>query len=169
MADRRRRGDDEERRLFLLANIANMNILAAPTSKPNVVLQPSLDVISSLGPLLNLAIWFQQILSSATLLLFLRTYLAARVIGAALLFGSRVAALNAFFASRLLALKSATMTQQALTMLWNSQTSIRLRKKLEYEFFVLILGPTGNLMCLLLFWPGWVVLGAMGWFLCSGS
>ncbi|KAK0620892.1 hypothetical protein B0T14DRAFT_238544 [Immersiella caudata] len=146
-----------------------MNILAAPTSKPNVVLQPSLDVISSLGPLVNLAVWFQQILSSATLLLFLRTYLAVRVIGAAILFGSRIAALNALFASRLLAMKSAAMTQQTLTALWDSKTLRRLRKKIEYEFFALILGPMGNLMCLLLFWPGWAVLGAMGWFLCSGS
>ncbi|KAK0641966.1 hypothetical protein B0T16DRAFT_461988 [Cercophora newfieldiana] len=146
-----------------------MSLLAAPTSKPNVALRPSADVISSIGPLLNLAVWFQQILSSATLLLFFRTYLAARVIGAALLFGSRIAALNTLFACRLLAVRSGAMTKQCLTALWDSQRSKRLRKKLEYEFFVLILGPMGNLVCLALFWPGWVVLGAMGWALWPGA
>jgi len=146
-----------------------MSLLAAPTFKPNVALRQSPDVISSLGPVLNLAIWFQQILSSATLLLFIRTYLAARVIAAALIFASRVAALNTLIVSRLLAVKSGAMTMQALSVLWDSTGSKRLRKKIEYEFFLLILSPSGNLMCLMLFWPGWIILGAMGWSLWPGA
>lgn len=41
---------------------------------------------------------------------------------------------------------------------WDSKQGRRLRKKLEFEFFVLILG-CGNAFCLLLFWPGWILIG----------
>ncbi|KAG8160743.1 hypothetical protein KVR01_009007 [Diaporthe batatas] len=43
---------------------------------------------------------------------------------------------------------------------WNSSQGRRLRKKLEFEFFVLILG-CGNSLCLAVFWPGWFIIGLL--------
>ncbi|KAK3338767.1 hypothetical protein B0H65DRAFT_282409 [Neurospora tetraspora] len=46
--------------------------------------------------------------------------------------------------------------------IWDSRKARQIRKKIEFEFFVWILGPGGNLLCFLL-WPGWIVLGVMIW------
>lgn len=139
-----------------------MSLLAAPTSTPSVALRQSADVISSFGPLLQLAVSFQQILSTATILLSIRAYVAFRVICTALLIAGRIAAFNALFLSKMLATQVIAMTTQASVALWDAPSSRRLRKKLEREFFILFLGP-GNLLCLMLFWPGWILLAAMGW------
>ncbi|KAK0715975.1 hypothetical protein B0H67DRAFT_645654 [Lasiosphaeris hirsuta] len=134
-----------------------MAIIAASTSGPTrpVALHhiSSVNVISSLGPLLNRALQFQQLLSSATLLLFIRTVFAARLLATVLLFASRVAAFRTLLA--------VNITKRLSWSLWDSKPSRRFRKKLEFEFFVLVLGPGGNTLFLLLFWPGWIILGLL--------
>lgn len=75
-----------------------------------------------------------------------------------LLFGCNVFALQTFLATRNVALWSAATLGRLAWSAWNSNASRRLRKKLEFEFFVLILG-CGNGFCLLVFWPGWILIG----------
>ncbi|KAK3352873.1 hypothetical protein B0T25DRAFT_568122 [Lasiosphaeria hispida] len=134
-----------------------MAILAASTSKPTrpVALhhRSDVNVISNLGPFLNRALQFQQLLSSATLLLFIRTVFAARLLATILLLASRVAAFRTLLA--------VNITKRLSWSLWDSKPSRRFRKKLEFEFFVLVLGPGGNALLLLLFWPGWIILGLL--------
>ncbi|KAK3502168.1 hypothetical protein B0T13DRAFT_162278 [Neurospora crassa] len=63
----------------------------------------------------------------------------------------------------LLFVKTITMETATLSYsIWDSRKARQIRKKIEFEFFVWILGPGGNLLCFLL-WPGWIVLGVMVW------
>lgn len=71
-----------------------------------------------------------------------------------LLLGCNVFALRALLAARDLALALRGLAWAA----WDSRPGRRLRKKLEFELFVLILG-CGNGFCLVVFWPGWVLIG----------
>lgn len=138
-----------------------MSILAAPTTNPAAVALPqSSDLISNLGPLLNLALQFHQTLSSATLVFFIRTYLTARLVGTALFLTSRLAALQALIISRALTISTTSVARWIAWTIWNCKKCRRLRKKLEFEFFALVLGPGGNALFLVLFWPGWIFLGA---------
>lgn len=71
-----------------------------------------------------------------------------------LLLGCNVFALRALLAARDLALALRGLAWAA----WDSRPGRRLRRKLEFELFVLILG-CGNGFCLVVFWPGWVLVG----------
>lgn len=73
-----------------------------------------------------------------------------------LLLGCNVVALQAILFARDLAAAAATIISNA----WDSKPGRRLRKKLEFEFFVLILG-CGNSVLLVFLWPGWIVLGVV--------
>ncbi|KAF3767239.1 hypothetical protein M406DRAFT_20117, partial [Cryphonectria parasitica EP155] len=75
-----------------------------------------------------------------------------------LLFGCNVAALQTFLVTRTIAMASVTALYKAAGSVWESKAARRLRKKLEFEFFVLILG-CGNGFCLMIFWPGWMLVG----------
>ncbi|KAK3688626.1 hypothetical protein B0T22DRAFT_159987 [Podospora appendiculata] len=145
-----------------------MAILAAPTTEPSVaqIRQISL-VYSTLSPLIAHALQVQQILRLATLLVIVRTYFVARVLATAFLFASRVVAFRTYHASKFLMIRTALAARQALWALWDSKKFRRIRKKIEFEFFVLLLGPGGNSVLLLLFWPGWIVLIAAAWGLSS--
>jgi len=142
-----------------------MAILAAATTQPGTALrQKSSRQISPLvllGPLLSHALRFQQVLSSATCLLFLRTYFAARVIATALLLASRVIAFRAFITSRFFAVGITGLSQRWLRSFWSSSRSRRFRKNLERELYYLFLGPLGNALFLMVFWPGWLLLAVI--------
>jgi len=140
-----------------------MSLLAASTSNPSVGLHPSPAAISSLGPLVNAAVQCQKFLSAAVILLSVRTYLVASVIGETLLLASQLAGIRLWLVSRFIANTTLSATRRSLWALWNSKRCRRMRRKLEFEFFVLFLGPGGNTLCLLLFWPGWLVLGLASW------
>ncbi|KAL1847549.1 hypothetical protein Daus18300_013918 [Diaporthe australafricana] len=75
-----------------------------------------------------------------------------------LMFGGSVATLQTYLVAKDLTTKSASVLGETVWSAWNSNQGRRLRKKLEFEFFVLILG-CGNSLCLAVFWPGWFVIG----------
>lgn len=77
-----------------------------------------------------------------------------------LMFGVSVAALQTYLVARDLTTRSATALGEIAWSAWNSSQGRRLRKKLEFEFFVLILG-CGNSLCLAVFWPGWFIIGLL--------
>ncbi|KAI0022465.1 hypothetical protein F4780DRAFT_173490 [Xylariomycetidae sp. FL0641] len=53
---------------------------------------------------------------------------------------------------------SSAALRRGVWNLWESKRIRRLRKKLEFEFFTLILGSGGNSLCLMIFWPGWAIV-----------
>ncbi|KAM7187338.1 hypothetical protein V8F20_011002 [Naviculisporaceae sp. PSN 640] len=143
-----------------------MALLAATTKEPSVALRQQqkshqVSPLVILGPLLNHALQFQQILSAATCMLFLRSYFAARLIATSLLIASRVIAFRAFITSRFLAIGATGLSRWVLRRVWTSRRSRRFRKNLELEIYQLLLGPLGNAMFLMLFWPGWLVLAVI--------
>jgi len=91
-----------------------------------------------------------------------------RVALAYLLSGCNVAALHAFLTVKGLATMSVTALSKLAWGAWNSKQSRRLRKKVEFEFFVLILG-SGNGVILMMFWPGWILVALvyLVYLLCS--
>lgn len=81
-----------------------------------------------------------------------------RVALAYLLFGCNLVALQTFLLTKAILLRSALALRTLASSAWDSKQGRRLRKKVEFEFFVLILG-CGNGFALIIFWPGWVVVG----------
>jgi hypothetical protein len=136
-----------------------MTILTATTTEPTgAVLRQRSYLLSALGPLVQLALQSQQILLFSAFYLLVRTYFAARILTAVLLLASRVVAFRTWLTSKFLAVTAFTSTRQLAWRLWDSKPSRRFRRKLEFEFFILILGPGGNALFLLLFWPGWLMV-----------
>ncbi|SPQ23958.1 d8a2ed73-e8e6-451d-8739-0cd78f9153c9 [Thermothielavioides terrestris] len=139
--------------------------LAASRTVPSVSLSHSQrsDVISALHPLVNSALRFQQLVGSAAFHLFVRTYFAATVVAAASVWASKSAAWKLFLASRLLAARGLVVAKRLAWTAWDCRQSRRFRKRLEFELFVLLLGPGGNAVLLMIFWPGWLMLAFLGW------
>lgn len=75
-----------------------------------------------------------------------------------LILGCNVAALQTMLVTRDFAVASAAALTRLVWSAWDSKTGRRLRRKLEFEFFVLILG-CGNGFALIIFWPGWIFVG----------
>ncbi|KAI1857489.1 hypothetical protein JX265_011224 [Neoarthrinium moseri] len=133
-----------------------MALISTPGSRQTILLGQGSDIIAALGPTLEVAVQCQQMLSGLSLFLFLRTYFAV----SCLLFASRIVAVQSAFVSRFMLLQTAMLSKRFGRAVWNSQPIRRLRKKLQFEFFTFVLGG-GNSLCLLLFWPGWWILGLM--------
>lgn len=75
-----------------------------------------------------------------------------------LVFGGTIAALQTYLITKELTMKSTATFARVASTAWNSKPVRRLQKKVEFEFFVLILG-CGNNFCLVVFWPGWILIG----------
>lgn len=137
-------------------------LLATSKSAPSVPITQRTDVISALHPIVNSALHFQQIVGSAAFHLFMRTFFAATIVATVSVWASKSIAWRAFLASRHLAAATITMSKRLAWTAWDSKRSRRFRKRLEYELFVLLFGPGGQTFFLLLFWPGWLMLGILG-------
>lgn len=81
-----------------------------------------------------------------------------RIALARLLLGCNVAALQTLLLTKLIASRSTLALRAIAWSAWDSKQGRQLRKKVEFEFFVLILGY-GNGFALIIFWPGWVLVG----------
>jgi hypothetical protein len=73
-------------------------------------------------------------------------------------YGNPILGVQPFLALRFLAVRMACLTMRLSWDIWNSKPIKQLKKKLVMEFFTLVLGPSGNAIVLLIFWPGWLVL-----------
>ncbi|KAK8043072.1 hypothetical protein PG994_013555 [Apiospora phragmitis] len=112
---------------------SKMGIIAASTKAPDAsVRSQRSEVISQLGPAVQVALQFQRILSVVSL-----SVLPSKFVAWQTLVASRVASHTAY----------------------NCKSVRRLRKKLEYEFFTFVLGSGGNSLFCIMFWPGWWILG----------
>ena len=144
-----------------------MAILAASTTEPSVAIRPRSDLPSAFEPLVRFVPRFQGIVTSVSFFLFVRSFFTASVAVASLLFASQVAIGRTFDVSKFLALQSVDFTRHISSVVWKSRSYRRLMKKLEYEFFVLVLGPGGNALVLVIFWPGWIIASVAIWALWS--
>jgi hypothetical protein len=140
-----------------------MALLAATRTSPSVSLSQRSDVISTLYPHVNSAVQFQQLIGSAAFHLLVRTYFAATIVATVSLWASKSIAWRVLIASRILVARTLLLTKHLAWTAWNSKQSRRFRKRLEFELFILLLGPGGNTLFLMLFWPGWLMLAFLGW------
>jgi hypothetical protein len=140
-----------------------MALLAASRTAPSVSLSPRSDVISALYPFVNSALQFQQLLGSAAFHLLVRTYFAAAMVATLSLWASKSIAWGTFLASRVVAARSLFLAKRLAWTAWDCKRARRFRKRLQFELFVLLLGPGGNTLLLMIFWPGWLMLAFLGW------
>ncbi len=144
---------------------AKMTVLTiSPTATTTIT-------ISLLSPALThslyLATTFRRLFSTTTLFIFFRAYMLYLLLIKNSLYVSRLLGLQAQYTSLLLARNSVAALKRATRMGWKSTE--RLRRKLWFEFMVFVLGGGGNGLILVLFWPGWIVLGVvLGlWMVCG--
>lgn len=142
----------------------NMAILAASKTDPNVTLshRQRSNVISTLHPLVTSAVQFQQLIGSAAFHLLIRTYFAASIVVATSLWAGKSIVWRMAVVSGVLATRALSSTKQLVWAAWDCKRSRRFRKRLEFEVFILLLGPGGNAVLLMLFWPGWLLLACLG-------
>ncbi|KAL7629789.1 hypothetical protein AAE478_001312 [Parahypoxylon ruwenzoriense] len=131
--------------------LSKVDIIAAPTRDPRAAAQQSSSVTTLFAPTLVAALRCHQVLVTASLFLYIRTHwIMCRMILASQIFAGQAYVALTFFRFQ------ATVLGK---IIWNTKTIARLRKKIMFEFFTLILGSGGNTLFLVLFWPGWWVLG----------
>jgi hypothetical protein len=123
---------------------------------------PRSDIIRLLGPALEIALHFQSFISSVSLFLCLRACSIANLTCTHILIATKILVLKAFVATKFGAFHAIIMSSNAIVSLWNSRNIQALRKKLFYEFAVFVLGG-GNILFVLLFWPGWWLIAAASW------
>ncbi|KAL2200199.1 hypothetical protein P885DRAFT_27929 [Corynascus similis CBS 632.67] len=139
-----------------------MALLAAKPS-PTVSLTQRSDVISTLYPLINSAVQFQQLIGSAAFHLAVRAYFAATIAATISLWASRRIAWRTFLASRIIIARTLLLARDLAWSAWDCKRARRFRRRLELEMFFWFLGPGGNTLLLMLFWPGWLMLAVLCW------
>jgi hypothetical protein len=108
------------------------------------------DILHQLAPVLNYAVYIHRALRSISAFIFLRICLLA----SATLYASRTCAPHTWLAAK----STVVMCTKVLYSAWESKPVRALRKRAFHEFAEFILG-IGNVVFLMLFWPGWLVLG----------
>ncbi|KAI1270987.1 hypothetical protein F5Y07DRAFT_45400 [Xylaria sp. FL0933] len=130
-------------------------IITAPTKTLATIGRHGSQIFIILVSALRLASHYQRLLSGA----FLPLFLQASLLAAGLLGLGQSISVQTCRATRSIMCHAARHLKRATRTLWNSTQMRRLRKRIEFEFFTLILGAGGNNLCLVLFWPGWGVVG----------
>lgn len=128
--------------------------IATPARNPAANSNHGSRISTTVLSALHLASYYQQHLGRVLFSLLFRASLFA----SGLLYLCQSAAVQAFQAARNIVSHSIRLSKQATWRLWDGTHGRRLRKKIEFEFFTLILGDGGNNLCLVIFWPGWGVL-----------
>lgn len=127
--------------------------------------KPILDLLSpAFSNSLYLATILQQLLSTTTLFLFFRTYSLSLFLLQQSYHGSQTLLIRSLYASSILCKNAYWASKQGMKLFWRSTEGIR--KKLFMEFMIFVLGG-GNQLILVVFWPGWIVVGGGIWGLWS--
>ncbi|KAJ9162221.1 hypothetical protein NKR19_g1564 [Coniochaeta hoffmannii] len=140
-----------------------MVLLAASTMEPNVALHQNSRQTSIAGQVPRFAFRSQQAIRALAQYLLLRIYFAASFTLNYTLLVTQIFTFGSYSTSRFLAVRTTSALKSMCGAIWNSRRIRRLRKRIEFEFFVLILSPSGNNLFLLLFWPGWLLIAAAAW------
>lgn len=141
-----------------------MTVLTHPTTTPTHLLPNNRPLLTLLSPALSsslyLATIFQRLLSTTTLFLFLRAYILSLILLRQSYHISQILLLQSYYASSILAKHGFWASKEGARRAWKA--SEKLRNKLFFEFAVFILGG-GNQVILIVFWPGWIVVGGGVW------
>ena len=159
-----------------------MAVLTTPNTPLVVTTNTNTNLLALLSPALThslyLASIFQRLLSTTTifvlfrayiisLLLLKQTFYASQILLLQTLYASRILLVQSFYASQILLVQSyyasAILAREVFVagkMGWKAAEP--LRKKLFFELIDFCLGG-GNGVILLVFWPGWIVLGGGSW------
>jgi hypothetical protein len=128
--------------------------------RPSSLLAPS-SSRSVLSPALThslyLAFIFQRLLSTTTVFLLFRAYLLSDLLLRQSFYACEILLAQSWYASGIVAKQLFLASKQSLRLAWRATAT--LRKKLFFEFMVFMLGAGGNSIILLVFWPGWLVVG----------
>lgn len=145
-----------------------------PSMSPSALLSStsSINIVRVLSPALTHSLYFaavfQRLLSTTTLFLFVRAYISSLFILRQTIYASQLLLLQSYYASALLAKQVYPVLKLGRRRGWKATE--KFRKKLFFEFMVFALGSGGNQVLLVLFWPGWIILGggAAGiWWACG--
>ncbi|KAL2158867.1 hypothetical protein VTH06DRAFT_4059 [Thermothelomyces fergusii] len=109
------------------------------------------------------SVQFQQLIGSAAFHIAVRAYFVAAVAATVSLWASRSIVWKTLLGSRVVVEKGLFLAKRLSWNAWDSKPSRRLRRRLELELFSWLLGPGGNTLLLMLFWPGWLMLAALFW------
>jgi len=122
------------------------------------------QILALLSPALTNSLYIaailQRLLSTTTLFLAFRAYFLSTILLKQSYYASQVLALQGYYASGMLARQVLRTWVKGMRMSWKATE--RLREKLFYEFALFILG-TGYYGLLIVFWPGWIVIGGGVW------
>ncbi|KAI1419144.1 hypothetical protein F5Y12DRAFT_789313 [Xylaria sp. FL1777] len=130
-------------------------IVAAPTKIPAPIYRYGSHVITVLASTLRLPGHSQRLFGGAVQTLFLQ----AALLASGLWVLSQSISMQTWQATKSVTYHFTRLSKKIMWTLWNSTHMKRLKQKIEFEFFTLILGTGGNNLCLIIFWPGWGVLG----------
>ncbi|KAI0376080.1 hypothetical protein F5Y04DRAFT_286269 [Hypomontagnella monticulosa] len=131
--------------------LSKMGIIAAPTKEPRAVIKQSSDLGAIFVPALVVILRCQQLLGAVSL----SFYTQACWFSWQAVLASGIVTNHICVASKFLRTHSVVLGKAA----WQTRSAQRFRRKVEFEFLTLMLSSTGNSICLLVFWPGWWLLG----------
>ncbi|KAL0944866.1 uncharacterized protein CTRU02_202753 [Colletotrichum truncatum] len=131
-------------------------ILTSSTHEPGVNIRQRSDLIALFGPTFDLAIRFQRLIAVASSLLFVYGHLLATSTLTSTVIATRLFATHSTHVSKATML----MLMRSMRSAWDCKKIRSMRKKLFMEFATTILGPGGNMLIIMVFWPGWwLILG----------
>lgn len=126
--------------------------------------QNAKPIIALLSPAftnsLYLAAILQQLVSTTTLFLLFKSYILSLFLLQQSFHISQIFFIQSLCASSILSKNAYWASKHGTRVIWRSTEGIR--KKLFKEFMIFVLGG-GNQIILVVFWPGWIVVGGGVW------
>ncbi|KFA61725.1 hypothetical protein S40285_10108 [Stachybotrys chlorohalonatus IBT 40285] len=136
-----------------------VGILTTSRVEPSVSINRNSDALAYLSSTLPYATVVHHALGSVSLFLCMQAYVTACAAFSIALYASKILAFQAYIATKYSAYHARIVSAWALAEVYRSKTLERLRKKLFFEFATFVLGGCGNGLFLVVFWPGWIVIG----------
>lgn len=139
-----------------------VSLLTASRLEPTVGIRPHSTVIVRLGRAFAIPLQLHHRFKHISLFICLQTYLTSHALFIATSYACKHLLFYAFVTAAFLLKHGFAMSAKAVCDIWDSRSVQKVRARLFYEFAVFILG-CGNAMFLVLFWPGWLLVGG-AWF-----
>ncbi|KAH6610111.1 hypothetical protein Trco_000131 [Trichoderma cornu-damae] len=133
-------------------------LLTASRLEPIAAIRPQSTVIAGLGRAFALPLQLHHRFRRASLSICLQSYFISYALIAGASSACRLLLFRALVASAFLLRHVFAVSCKATLDVWDSRGVRRVRARLFDEFALFILGY-GNAMFLVLFWPGWLILG----------
>ena len=141
-----------------------------PSSQILASTTASSQILTLLAPALthsfNFASIFRRLISTTALFVLFRAYILSALLLRHSLYTTQILLIRSYCATMLLSKQGCLATKTAMRMAWKSMEP--LGKRILFEIALFLLGG-GNLLLLVIFWPGWIVIGGVlgVWRLCG--